>query len=194
MKFKISTAIFLILAFMSCKKEVDDGYFALPESAKIFLPVNDELIYQNSTGESDTLLLGSEEKYYKPEVVDTDGSFMTKYSYIQNYEHLIYKFNSGKLNMQYHLYFDQSPFGPMENFEIYLISSFSQEEIKLKVSNEDMLDNIWSCYIHLNTIVLNENTYNDVYYLLSGDKLFYFQQEKGLIGFTYNNVLWVLIN
>jgi len=188
MRIQIYLAIIVFLSLTSCsEKEIDDGTFYITEESKVYLPASDSCRYIRNDSLQVLLYLVNDENYFDKYISDTDSDFKAKYYYCQYYENIIKTFESDGLNIRYRLYIGQTPNGPQEFLNIQITGTALSGSINVTV--QDVCTYLSSIF----QSELNGITYMHVYYFNSGGNIFYFQEDKGLIGFTCNGTIWSLM-
>jgi len=186
--------LIVLIALTSCRKEIDDGTFYITDQSKSFLPTTDSCEFISSDSASASFTKTEDRTYIERYISDTDGKLFTKYYYYQYFENIAITYLSENLTIIYHLYIDQLGDGPREFLNIQIKGPsgdinalLTTEYYSGKYSFEPWSNSIYE--IDLNGII-----YQIIYKYTDGSNDFYFQENKGLIGFTYYGTLWSLVD
>ena len=193
-KMKINLTIILLISILliSCDKETYEGQVPLEQFSKELLPENDSIHYISSTGYSNTLELSSENNYFEYELWDTDehGHGGGINYYYGDFEHLVKSYNSNRFRIRYHLYVESS-FGFWDFLKINIESDLSNEKINIELATEKDYEG-WPSFVFHDSIEFNDSTIYNVYTYDYQEKSYHFQLGKGIVGFEYDDELWIL--
>ena len=192
MKYFTILIFFTLVILTACQKEINEGKFHVTPESKAFLPAADSFFFINS--ESITTLLVKEEKviYFEKYCSDTDGDLFNRYYYYQYFENIVTTYSSDYLAIYYQLCIDQQGDGPRDFLKIRISDPHGNVNVTISNAYGSGLLGFMPPDSLLYEIELNGETYHDVYHYTDGTNVFYFQEYKGLIGFTVHDIHWSL--
>lgn len=187
---KITSIIIILIVAISCTKNEYSGEFPINEFSKQLLPQTDEIYLKSNTGISDTLYLNHESNYFENKIWEGDGGSYNVH-YYGDFEHIIKKYSSNNLRLNYHLYIEKSTSGTWNFLITNIESDYTNEVIDFRVATEENHYG-WPSFQFLDSITMNETTFYNVYLFEYQNEDYYFQLEKGIIGFEYNDDFWII--
>jgi hypothetical protein len=192
MKIKLTIIVVTSIFCISCNRQKYSGEFPLEQFSKELLPEAEEIHFINSLGDTNILLLDTEDNYFENEVWETEPNLFRGITEFRgDFENLKKSYHSNSFRISYHLYVNGSNAGQWNYLITNIESDLSDQRINFSVSTEENYSGLPSL-VFQDSIEFDDTTIYDIYAAEHQGQSYYFQLGKGIIRFEYDGELWTL--
>jgi hypothetical protein len=186
---------YIIIGFLflltACNKDEFYGEFPLGDELRFILPQSDTLNYFNADSTLNKLVFDASENYFYRDVYDEDG----RTTYTADFEIYTKYYTSPSFNLYYYLYVKNTAELHKDILDISIKDNAANKITELHIEmplvsyqTETIMPNIE----FIDSIVVNEHTLYDVYFLESDGEAYYLKEGKGLVAFDLGNNSWII--
>ncbi|MCD4729721.1 MAG: hypothetical protein K8R74_03910 [Bacteroidales bacterium] len=194
-KFYFFLVFLLIILLSGCRKERYSGQYPLSDELKFLLPI-DSICQYNNDSIINLMTLSFTDNYYFNDTWDTDDGGLTGIIYYTgDFETKIKHYTSDLFNINYKIFVDKHMDVQRDVLDISLENNISKENIDIHIEMplKDYQDRGYEPNIDFaDSVIVNDVKLFDIYFTESNGLLYYFQKDKGLIAFEFNNSFWKL--